>query len=1123
MPGIIMDDVRSGIGRAPLENGTQTYHDRMLDASLPENAETNSHLRKNGVNETAFSDYGNPSTAMPSTLAPLPPELVHISEGFFPFAQLINRAVQQCWNDLTELITELADVKLASVNGTSPSAQLNTAMNGKARSENAQKRLRLLEMLQMRRAEFIKLLVLSQWGRRATDVSKLIDLQAFIRMRYDMYNGATLYVGEMKRDLIRAQMGNPDLRTAFEVITTGRLGSMQHLGFISPGKLTSQKMLKTIRSIDKLIKSRLILHDSVPLAFANYTVRNGRVTFVVQAEFEIDLSIAHEDPRSQFFFVDLRFLFQPAPSVTDGRLFDELDHRVNTALMDRGLPGCFVLLHNLALTNKITILFKQAIQLARGQWINSLRVELLRRTLVVQYWANKPGPKSWVEIGINSGFRVQDSMIPNTSFLSLRWVRDNKEVDAQGINFDLQNLSMESLLRSVISLHISHTLRSAYAKLCETRLYGDGTLHIGLQMSSIEPADCCLEMQLTMGRRLKMTLESFTGAAVYQTVPLLLNRQDTEYNMDRSPLEEVTSRIYRLRSAAVMEEFDAHIKCLGWKTVNPRGVRTEDLRRAFPPRVIRFMVVRCVDWRRDWVAAQTSGPDGDNLWAIHLREIGDVAKHDGQPRYTGHFALQSVYMLTDRFPAAIQGSIRSSTARLEYSLSGMICILANARYLSALGLLQQVSGSGKLVLDDLLGVPSLSFRFRSRSLPVGLQIAPLPADGKAPCIKETILLSFKGIDPRSRYVTVIARGQLASPIKNISHLAAKMEPLVAFPPKSREFVMLFSAPAGEPIILPLLYRLQKLEHVLFMAQLLDPKDFRLQSISLSRLRFIYSTEEYSRGDIKFNYRKRTLKSDIECSELLSTTTPLSSLRMSIDFHPRNPQRLIKDSLTAALNGPTLGTSFSNVMALLTATLPLLRSLKDISTGELFKSRVLVTPRSAKVYYLRYPPYRNRFQIGLSHRRGRMVWILRDVPAASARVSQARETLGSDLRQNIYSSKGDGWVGLETGAIADAEKVGNLLLALDGIMKRHLVTLPSSGSAGHRMRPAGGTEIRPPRTTTNESQKDHFDPKAARVNSPGQERSTEKPSMGLRTTDIHRSNIPPKSPATNKKPEVIMID
>jgi mediator of RNA polymerase II transcription subunit 14 len=156
-----------------------------------------------------------------NTLAPF--ELPHITQGFFPFGTLINRAVQQCWNDLSELITELAAIQVTSEGSASIT---NGKPPGNQSSENVHKKLRILDFAHAKRAEFIKLLVLSQWSRQAAEVSRLIDIQGFIRTRHQAYDSAVQYVGEVKRDLVRAQVANPDLKTALEVLSRGRVTSL---------------------------------------------------------------------------------------------------------------------------------------------------------------------------------------------------------------------------------------------------------------------------------------------------------------------------------------------------------------------------------------------------------------------------------------------------------------------------------------------------------------------------------------------------------------------------------------------------------------------------------------------------------------------------------------------------------------------------------------------------------------------------------------------------------------------------------------------------------------------------------------------------------------------------------
>src|SRR5690348_13553256 len=98
------------------------------------------------------------------------------------------------------------------------------------------------------------------------------------------------------------------------------------MGFGSLPSLLPQKTLKVLRKINRIIRSRLILNDIIPNGFvADYRVTDGRVKFTVPSEFEVDLSIAEESPSSQFFFIDIKFLFSPISRRTRRKLLNTLD------------------------------------------------------------------------------------------------------------------------------------------------------------------------------------------------------------------------------------------------------------------------------------------------------------------------------------------------------------------------------------------------------------------------------------------------------------------------------------------------------------------------------------------------------------------------------------------------------------------------------------------------------------------------------------------------------------------------------------------------------------------------------------------------------------------------------
>lgn len=172
----------------------------------------------------------------------LPPEIERITFGYLPLSRLITRLVQETFNGLDEVINELSDLPAPQLTQNAPINHVNSHPNGNGivhNSEaNTQKKLRLLNFAQDRRAQFIKILVLSQWSRQAGAMSKVIDLKVWLDGQRRIYDEATVWMGELKRKMAPLRMPNPDLKTALEVLSLGKASWLPDVRvFIFPVRL----------------------------------------------------------------------------------------------------------------------------------------------------------------------------------------------------------------------------------------------------------------------------------------------------------------------------------------------------------------------------------------------------------------------------------------------------------------------------------------------------------------------------------------------------------------------------------------------------------------------------------------------------------------------------------------------------------------------------------------------------------------------------------------------------------------------------------------------------------------------------------------------------------------------
>jgi hypothetical protein len=111
MPGIDMYSTAARIS-PPDHFSSATMDSKRVNGMLNGTAS----LARSSPDEKLHIDDGR-LTGFPHEM---PPDIIHISHGFFPFTWLISRVTQQCWNDLSDLLARRRNrsfdgVKQASV------------------------------------------------------------------------------------------------------------------------------------------------------------------------------------------------------------------------------------------------------------------------------------------------------------------------------------------------------------------------------------------------------------------------------------------------------------------------------------------------------------------------------------------------------------------------------------------------------------------------------------------------------------------------------------------------------------------------------------------------------------------------------------------------------------------------------------------------------------------------------------------------------------------------------------------------------------------------------------------------------------------------------------------------
>ncbi|ESZ95556.1 hypothetical protein SBOR_4036 [Sclerotinia borealis F-4128] len=993
----------------------------------------------------------------------LPPEVEHITANFISLTELLNRLAQSTHNDLRRAITELADMPVpqSAINGSS----YHTAREDDTSNDNVKKKVSLIEFAQTQHATWVKQLVILDWSRKADEVSKIIDLSVHLIHQRELYNGILGCLGQMKRGLLDLDVPNPDLKTAVEVLSTGKANWMPDLGYIVPPPMTPKDLLKSLLTIDTLLSIRLNLYeyDKIPPQFKGYTIKSGRVTFKVPGEFEIDLTIADEDQESQFWFIDFRFLFSPSPSRLSPRHQYHIESKVNTALEKDGLSGCYTYLHEMVLTHKISEFRRQAVELSRSTWIDGVKVEPLNRALCIQYWQDrykKNGPRSWIIIGVHSGRRKDGYHDPRTtSRLFIRWFRDSKEVTDADIPFDKVNISPEQLLKTVIAMHVNHILSSTYSKLAVKPIFANREAVLSLHTSKTEPKESALGVQLTERQHIQITIEPVTGFFIFSPASRTITSSQNKLNsLDIDPAMDAHLGIETLRCLAISEELIILGTSVGWRRADNPGISREDMKRKVPKDTKQITWFRRPGWQEDWLVAVTLGLSGEAWWLFQISK---------QP--TGAKVLTSIH-IPIKAVSPTPSYVFMST--LHIFAGGLISQYTNLKALHDRRIRHTIRQASP---PSAVKLPSIWIHISEL-----LQARAKPSAPKT-WAKDFLKLTFQGLEPffalpslpsqalvdgsqpirpeLEQKAVIVTVARMTVPIPALSVLNEKIDEDIVFQAKTGEIAFRLRSQVGESIIPALSDRLFQVERLISCTAVLrkHEKAIKCDTITLQEIAFSYGMPPVSEAGLAMGAGKT--------APLLYKAVVSFGLvedKMKLTLETGNPHIRVLDALDKILNIAKGG--FDAVATLLPQTLYPLRAFETIEDAWASlhnKGEVFVFVRAFEWFSLRYvlkpstsnmPSRTVSFDIKMCHRKHKPWWLIRRTEKTDK--GGKGEVLPDDeidaRLRSIWDFPGDDdWKGMRTSAVGCDRGVETCLekvdLVMRGLSQKDLVVQPSQHS------------------------------------------------------------------------------
>ncbi|OQO05190.1 hypothetical protein B0A48_08210 [Cryoendolithus antarcticus] len=946
--------------------------------------------------------------------------------------KMLERLAQFCITDLTALVDELEEMPVqpsaAPVNGM-------TVLEDNDEVSVAKKR-KIMDFAREQRDRFIRALVISDFSRNADDVANVIDVNLHLRKNDFAVAESTRSIGQLKLDSAQAKQPNPNIELAMELLSTGKTPSAPEFGYLPPPQITAQDLLKTLREMNVMLAARLNLHEDVPTVFESYSIANGRATFVVPAEFEVDLAVIDEEVTSSFFFIDIRFLFKSSAESMDGALREHFEVEVNRAIRDNGLQGCYDTLHNFVLTHKINILHQQAGDLHKGRWYDTIKVDRMRRNLVVQYWTGRPGKKHWLEFGIASGAGTGKTVRKVESpVISVRWFQSSVEVKDTGLDIDWQQICLEDILLQTTAKHALAMLTAARSGM-QTLTSG----LLGMSMSVDVAEDSAVEHVLALRfpplqRELRLSILPIDGQ--YSIAPPSAAAAHAQQRLNEDSTIDVPRRLASTLSAVTFETMHREATNLRWTQLADLA-RQGNLNALFGSDHWQWRAyVPNTSWGIDWAIGLTISPTGLKWWTVQLETASD-----GNGRIVTLAHELSMSADTESVPSRklLLQVARQAVAQVSFTVISL--------QLQTMQIPFRVEKQKPMSSDPSSATQRRTVMF----IQFSKLVKRYPDKKWKPWALEPVRVTHHGVERKpgdDDSTTLRCRHDLRLALKEGTftrlrqHLRRSQDRSISISTSGGLAIRLSTA-LGAPFIdqlqdhLASIYRLDRYVSILHNAQA------RCDTVSLGNLSFTYKSSSSYRAHLTFP----------------STSTQRTRLRLEPpDSNPHARIRIhLENSLNTARSQP-----FEQFVTLLLLTLPLL-------TAPCLAGRsVLLQPRSASWYSLKYlsplpaVTFTLRIRVKSNSSTGSGQELKWHIEQERTKVNA--ESLPSELIASLRdlwktSNPQIGYIGLGNGLVTDAKGISKALANIDNFVRgfggaEKAALAKSEVRTGSARTPAGG--------------------------------------------------------------------
>ncbi|XP_065205637.1 mediator of RNA polymerase II transcription subunit 14 [Planococcus citri] len=424
------------------------------------------------------------------------------------------------------------------------------------RKTDMERKIEIFNYANRTRQLFIRLMALVKWANSASKVDKSTRIMGFLDKQAMLFiDTADLLARIARETVVRARLPNFHIPAAVEVLTTGSYSTVPSCvkdRIVPSEPITASERRSVLLKLNQVIQHRLVSSELLP-QMRNLKIENGRVTFHVENEFEVSLTIMGDGPLMPWRLLNISILVEDRETGEGKPLSHPLQVQyiqqiLQARIADSADPlkEVYSFLHFFCQSLQLEVFFSQTIKLCRDRLDGHIAVDeyCQGKCLSVSYWRELTAKDPKSELGYTLTLLV-DMNRPDRP-LSIVHVPSLgcSETDMVEETISTDHLSMEKLLVHTIYIRTKNRLvelkKEIKSKVKGIQYTLQGTPAI-LSLSILIP---CLRAE-----QLLVTVDTHTGMIqchipqYSSRYPPVVSELQHSFNTDRSNIPALISDI----------------------------------------------------------------------------------------------------------------------------------------------------------------------------------------------------------------------------------------------------------------------------------------------------------------------------------------------------------------------------------------------------------------------------------------------------------------------------------------------------------------------------------------------------------------------------------------------------